>query len=70
MTIADKLTIIKNSVQNIKDVLANKGVTYGDITILATAIDNMQTSSGTLPSGYTQLQYLQKTATDTSYIDL
>lgn len=69
MTIIDKLTIIKNSVQNIKTALSNKGVSYGDITTLATAIENIQ-GNNNLPEGYIELSYLMKQSSGSEFFDL
>jgi len=70
MTITDKLTIIKNSVNDIKTVLSNKGVAYGDITTLATAIENIKVNNSDLPSGYTEIAYLEKKILGSEYFDL
>ena len=70
MTTVDKLNQLLHTKELIKQALIDKGVEVSDTDSFESYVDKIQNMSGGVPKGFTELQYLEKTVQDNSYIDL
>lgn len=70
MTIIDKLNQLLQTKTLIKEALIAKGVNISDTDSFDSYVGKIQNLSGGVPNGYTELEYLEKTVQDNSYIDL
>ena len=69
-TTADKLNYLKESIDLLKNTLKDKGINITGNTPLRECVEKVSEVSGGVPKGFTELQYLEKTVQDNSYIDL
>lgn len=71
MTIIDKLNQLLQTKTLIKQALIDKGIEVSDTDSFASYVDKIEgITSGGVPKGFTELQYLEKTAQTNDYIDL
>lgn len=71
MTIADKLRKVLSTKNALKQALIDKGVEVSDTDSFASYVDKIEgITGGGIPKGFTELQYLEKTVQDNSYVDL
>ena len=71
MTIADKLRKVLSTKNALKQALIDKGIEVSDTDDFASYVGKIEgITGGGVPKGFTELQYLEKTVQDNSYIDL
>lgn len=69
-TIADKLNYLKTTISDLKGILIGKDIGVTESTPLRECVEKVENLSQGVPKGFTELQYLEKTVQDASYIDL
>ena len=71
MSIKDELDTLLQTKTLMKQALIDKGVEVSDTDSFASYVGKIESiTSGGIPKGYTELQYLEKTVQDNSYVDL